>query len=85
MTRVFPSFADVDLSDLKLPMIVIYEKPSDFPNHFVARIWEATIPAPTDVAMVESTLDAIHAGIPGRFIRMDRTPGDDPNILETWI
>lgn len=84
-TRVFPSFHEIDFSDMKLPMITIYERPADFPEHFVARIWEASIPAPTDIAMVEKTLDAIYDGIPPRFTRMNRNPGDDPNILEVWI
>lgn len=86
-SRIVPHFHEVDFSDLSLPMIVVYDRPTDFPEQVVARIFNI-VPGdvqPTDMAMTALTIEEIHSGIPERFTRLNRNPGDDPNILETWI
>lgn len=71
----------------KLPMFVIYDHPSDFPDHYVARLW-LTLPEEkatyftircTDLERIRDELRA--AGM----VCMGRTEGDDPQIIEVWI
>ena len=51
---IVKSFSEVDLSGLKVPTIVIYDKPSDFPEQCVARVFDGNYP--TDVYMVADCL-----------------------------
>lgn len=86
-TRIIPNFHDVDFSDLILPIITVYELPQDFPDKFAARLWTISVgqAVPTNLVMIADRLDDIHNGIPDYFTRMDRSPFDDPNILESWV
>lgn len=34
------SMRQVDFSDLIFPLIVVYRKPKDYPDAYVARVWE---------------------------------------------
>jgi hypothetical protein len=67
------------------PIWVIYERPTDFPEHFVVRVWWGETPEP--VACLAATLFeardlAIEAGA---CMRMERSEKDAPCIVETWI
>lgn len=78
------SFHGTNFSAFKVPIITIYDKPADFPESFVARIYD--LDQWTPYAMVKPTLKAIREGIPShRFYRLDRMMGDDPNIVEVWV
>ena len=37
---IVESLQQVDFSELDLPLVTIYEKPLDFPDDFVARVWD---------------------------------------------
>lgn len=72
-----------------LPMWTVYDRPEDFPELIVARLWRTLPePAPTNTLF---TVPAGHAHIvrdilaEAGFVKLDRQPGDDPVILETWI
>ena len=67
----------------KLPIIVIYKKPRDYPDNYVARLWD--ILQPTEIFTIADSLNDIHLSIPLGMVRMNRCPGDDPCIVETWI
>jgi hypothetical protein len=71
----------------KLPMFVVYDHPSDYPDHFVARLWVSLpIPQPMQLqirsAHIESLRDIFEqAGL----TLLTRSEHDEPVILETWI
>lgn len=78
-----------------LEVIVIYDKPRDFPDEFVARVqWavghgaEARIAADRDLLARGSTLEDVRRAVlekrPGK-VRIQRHPTDDPVIVESWI
>jgi hypothetical protein len=69
--------------DLRCPVIVIYQSPSDFPGKYVARLWDLN--KPTKLAVVRDTLDEIRQAIPDRFTRLAPSPKDDLVIEEIWI
>lgn len=66
-----------------LPMICIYDHPSDYPDSFVARVWDAN--HPTHLIALADTLDGIRATIPPNMTKMPRFLRDDPVIVEVWL
>lgn len=80
---ILEDFLKVNVHQLvRIPMIVVYEKPKDYPTQFVARLWNGN--KPTRYAILKNSIDDIRAAIPPMH-RIGRHPGDDPVIQETWI
>lgn len=73
----------VDFSGLRIPVIVIYKKPEDYPSDYVARVWDAN--KPTNVVLVNEELENVRHKIPEGMIRIGRSPKDDVVIEEVWI
>lgn len=72
---------------LTLPMWVIYERPSDYPEGFVARLWE-TLPeaAPTSCVATAPELEPIRTELQAAgFVKGERSSEDEPQIVEIWI
>jgi len=71
---------------MTLPMWIIYDRPSDFPEQFVARKW--IMDKPTSEVMTASDLAGIRWAVgkvaPGS-VCLARDPSDDPKIVETWL
>lgn len=44
-----PTLNLVDYSDIKVPLVVIYDSPKDFPGKVVARVWDGEKSRPTNV------------------------------------
>ncbi len=80
---VVESFEDVDCSVLKFPIFVIYDRPKDFPDKIVLRIWD--VDKPTNVVMLFDDLGDARAVLPAHFVRIPRSVADDPIIVETYI
>lgn len=89
MVRIIvDDFKRLDLSEMKVPMAVIYNHPVDVPGKYVVRIWEAASGKPTNIEMRKDSLQEcreriletgiFHAGIPAG-------PKDDPVIVESWM
>lgn len=82
---------DEDIEKLaKLSMWTVYERPHDYPEGFVVRRW---IVGPSGQllsgdAWFGETLDAVRGFLAQHYpgmIRLARSPGDEPQIVETWI
>ena len=68
----------------KLPLIVIYDHPSDFPNHYVARLWNWN--QPTNVYDTADTIEELQVKLPlDGMVWIDRHPLEDRAILGTWV
>lgn len=85
-TKEVWSFKDVDISGLKQPIICVYRSPKDYPDKFVARVFDGT--KPTNVAIIRNTVDEIRLDILKSF--PDKTPfarckEDCNSIVESWI
>lgn len=77
------------LYDLReqLPMFIVFDHPTDFPDHFVARMW-TTLPEPRSLHFVvrASTLEQVRDLMEAcGLVHLDRSPEDHPHILETWL
>lgn len=67
---------------------VIYDKPADFPNCFVARRWTVmgTQLDPTTDLIICPQLEIIRTHMRSfGFRRFDRLPADDACVVETWL
>lgn len=69
-----------------LSIWTVYDHPADYPTCYVARRFEIVagrVVATRDV-FVSPYLYVIRAMIPG-LVRIERSPEDDPTILESWM
>ena len=87
--KLIESFAFVDFSEMTWPMITIYENPSDYPDLFVARIFDITagFVFPTNTFITRKSLEDVRMDImaAGFITRLEREACDDPAIKETWM
>lgn len=66
-----------------VPLIVIYERPMDYPDRFVARLWATSTPT-NYVAFGESLEEVRKSVLPG-MRNIGRNGKDDPCIVEVWV
>jgi hypothetical protein len=70
-----------------LTLWTVYERPKDFPESYVARMWEVTALGPQATqTLVEGDLEFVRAAMRAMgLVKLLRADGDDPVILETWM
>lgn len=70
-----------------MDMWAIYDRPSDYPDGFIARRWiiGAGVATPTSDILLASDVDALRVifRAEGRIVFVDGR--DDPCIVESWI
>lgn len=85
LSKVADNIVDLDLSNLKMPIGVIYDKPLDYPDKFVIRIFDGT--AATNAIILRESLEECRevclAG--GMHTKIPRAMDDDYCIVESWI
>jgi len=67
----------------RMPLIVIYAHPADYPNNYVARAWD--VDKPTHLIALGDTLEEARTAIPEGMCNLGRFQNDDPCIAEVWI
>lgn len=85
-TKEVRSFQDVDTSGIKQLIICVYRFPKDYPDKYVARIFDGT--KPTNVVMISENVEEIRVNIMKSFpdkIPFARCKGDCKSIVESWI
>ena len=78
------------MNDEPLYMWTIYDRPPDYPGHFVARRFVITPGevAATEQAYFASTLEGVRFTLTRNFpglTRLPRNHGDEAHIVETWL
>ncbi|MGD9567541.1 MAG: hypothetical protein AB7V48_04365 [Sedimentibacter sp.] len=68
----------------RVPIIVVYKNPLDYPNKYVARLWGIKNNA-TNMVVIKDSLEEIRKAIPKGMQRLKATSKDDPVIVETYI
>ena len=70
-----------------MPCFTIYFNPTDFPGKYVTRLFDGD--KPLRLLTVKDTLEEARAAIPQGpplgFVRFERSPTDDPAIVEAWL
>jgi hypothetical protein len=77
------SWDQVDFSDIKVPIITIYKYPLDYPQKYVARLFDIT--NPTNVFMLGDNYEELVSHKPPMMVIFERSPADDPKIIEAWL
>lgn len=85
--KIVESMEQVDFSELKLPLITVYEKPTDFPDAFVARVWDGVGAKATNIIITRPSLQEIQEDIKaaGFTVKFPRAEDDEIHIVETWM
>ena len=69
-------------------MWTVYKNPLDYPDKYVARRFEihrGYVEATAEV-IIEDTYLAIRQAMNDKLlVKLARSPGDEPQIMETWI
>lgn len=83
--KIALSIKEVDLSNIKVPVIVVFEHPIDYPEYYVARVFNAD--KPTDTIMLKDTLEEIQEDIRSNTNMMFMLRGveDNPTIVGAWL
>jgi len=63
----------------------VYCKPSDQPDHYIARPHSSRFARPLPYHLRAESLEGIRELLPSGLYRMARAEADDPVIVETWI
>lgn len=86
--KIVDDLSQVDFTDIKVPMAVIYKNSSDVPGKYVVRLWEAATGQPTNTEIRKDSLWECRAAIMkggNMSVRFERAPHDDQAIVESWI
>jgi hypothetical protein len=73
-----------------LRMWTVYERPSDYPENYVARMFEVdgTGPRATDSIIIAKSLEQLREMLEFEMhlaVCIDRSPTDDPVVVEVWL
>lgn len=85
-TKEVKSFSEVDIGNLKQPIVCIFRKPDDCPDKCVARIFDGA--KPTNIVITRDTVDEIRRDISRSFPDMlpfARCKEDHKSVVESWI
>lgn len=79
------SMKEVDLGGLKFPVIVIYKHPQDYPDKYVARVFD--IMRPTNTVVIRDTLRELQTDISRNTAKafIARDEKDEPCVVGSWI
>ena len=65
------------------PVFTVYKNVRDFPGKYGVRLFDGT--RPMRLITIRDTLDEARATIPEGFYCVQKSPDDDPVIVETWL
>ena len=83
--KVAESFAEVDLGGIAIPIITVYRQPRDYPDKYVARVFD--LKAPTNLVVLRDDLKDLQEDIREHTDMVFCLPEkeDDGVIMGTWI
>ena len=65
------------------PMIVVYDHPLDYPEHYVARLFNGR--QGTHLIVISAALGDLLAAKPAEMARISRVDDDPPKVAEIWL
>lgn len=80
---ILNNFDNVDFTQIKVPIITVYDHPADYPKMLVARIWDMN--KPTNVIVMNENINILRALIPKNMTMFQPAQKDDPCIKEIWL
>lgn len=67
----------------RLPIFTVFDSPTDFVGFVVVRLFLND--AATHWVWTYDSIEAARAGMPPGFVRLERSEGDHPSVVESWI
>lgn len=86
MEKIVDSFAQVDMSGIRCPIISVYRFPEDYPEHCVARLFDLNIP--TNCLIVRKSIWEIEWDIrenTNLHVVIPRSPEDVASLVEVYM
>lgn len=85
MDKIVNSISQVDMSDLKMPIVAAYKSPRDYPGKFVGRVFD--MDKPTNTIIISDDIRMIHGDIimHTHMRWFPRSPHDDMCVLGVWM
>ena len=82
--------AESEMPEDGVSFFTIFERPRDYPNHFVVRRFDvhaslAGVVLPCGNPSLADSLEAARAAVPAGCANVGREPGDDAKIVESWM
>lgn len=70
-----------------LTLWVVYERPADYPEGYIARQWQVHTGVAffTSLTVTAPTLEGVRRKLPSGLVPFERDPNDDPCVKEVWI
>lgn len=66
-----------------IPVIIVTANQDDYPQRYVARLWDMSVPTSTQYMAMEDTLEELRKTIPAEMSRLPAAPDD--SIVEAWL
>lgn len=76
-------FIEINTNFFKMPIYVIYNKPSDYPNHYVARLFD--LDKSTNLIVIDESLESLRAKIPQNLYKQNKDEYDNNVIVESYF
>lgn len=69
---------------MSIRLWTVYERPLDYPNSYVARLWDGE--HPTASIVIAADLESLRGQLMEmRLSRIPRHSDDDPVVVEVWL
>lgn len=66
-----------------IPVIIVTANQDDYPQRYVARLWDMSVPTSTQYIALEDTLEELRKTIPAEMSRLPAAPDD--SVVEAWL
>ena len=85
MDKIVNSIQQIDLSDLKIPVAAVYNKPLDYPDKCVARIFD--LDKPTNAVVIKDELESLMNDIKDNtnLTFLQRGAEDVESLVGVWM
>ena len=85
MDKIATSIQEINVEDIRLQIIAVFENQEDYPAKSIGRIFELT--KPTDTVIVKDTLEELQKDIQTHWIGIffQRTEFDVPSMKGCWV
>ena len=82
---IIDSISQIDMRSLRLPEIAIHMHPSDYPNKYLARVFDREVP--TNAIIIKDSLEELQKDIGENtnMVFLERTDKDVESMLGVWI
>ena len=80
---ILETFEGFNFKPFKMPLIIVYNSPSDYKGVFIGRLWD--LDKPTNFIIICKNFNEINLQIPHYFEFMTRDNSDDKTIVGVFI